>query len=61
MPDSLRPLRRDTRLEVPQSLWSEYEIDTTTSLTDRVLRTLKHGDAFGSHIDRRVDALSQLV
>jgi glycogen debranching enzyme len=26
--------------------WSEYEIEATTSLTDRVLRNLKYGDAF---------------
>ncbi len=29
-----------------QGLWSEYDIDATTSLTDSVLQTLKHGDAF---------------
>jgi glycogen debranching enzyme len=28
------------------NLWSEYEIEATTSLTDRALRNLKHGDAF---------------
>ncbi|MDF2973578.1 MAG: amylo-alpha,6-glucosidase, partial [Microvirga sp.] len=28
------------------NLWSEYEIETDTSLVDRPLRTLKHGDAF---------------
>ena len=27
--------------------WSEYEIEATTSLTDRALRNLKYGDAFG--------------
>src|SRR6476620_2754262 len=29
-----------------QHVWSEYEIETQTSLVDRPLRTLKHGDAF---------------
>jgi glycogen debranching enzyme len=28
------------------NLWSEYEIESHNSLTDRPLRTLKHGDAF---------------
>ena len=28
------------------NVWSEYEIETETSLVDRPLRTLKHGDAF---------------
>ena len=28
------------------NVWSEYEIETQTSLVDRALRTLKHGDAF---------------
>jgi len=28
------------------NVWSEYDIDTHTSLIDRPLRTLKHGDAF---------------
>src|SRR5690349_24849477 len=28
------------------NLWSEYEIEAKTSLTDRALRTLKHADAF---------------
>src|SRR3954471_21466365 len=28
------------------NLWSEYEIEATTSLVDKPLRTLKHGDAF---------------
>src|SRR3954449_2091288 len=28
------------------NVWSEYEIETQTSLVDRPLRTLKHGDAF---------------
>jgi N-terminal domain of (some) glycogen debranching enzymes len=27
-------------------LWSEYEIEAKTSLTDRALRNLKHADAF---------------
>jgi hypothetical protein len=29
-----------------QGLWSEYDIDATSSMTDSVLQTLKHGDAF---------------
>ena len=28
------------------NVWSEYDIETHTSLIDRPLRTLKHGDAF---------------
>src|SRR6185312_8690197 len=28
------------------NVWSEYEIETKTSLVDRALRNLKHGDAF---------------
>src|SRR3954471_24067856 len=28
------------------NVWSEYEIETQTSLVDCALRTLKHGDAF---------------
>src|SRR5690242_19921335 len=28
------------------NLWSEYELESNTSLTDRPLRTLKHGDSF---------------
>jgi glycogen debranching enzyme len=28
------------------SVWSEYDIESNTSLTDRPLRTLKHGDSF---------------
>src|SRR3954464_2710495 len=28
------------------NVWSEYEIETQTSLVDRALRSLKHGDAF---------------
>src|SRR3954469_4101427 len=28
------------------NVWSEYEIETHTSLVERRLRTLKHGDAF---------------
>lgn len=46
MPDTIRPLRKVTPTEPPQNLWSEYDIEATTSLTDRVLRTLKHADAF---------------
>jgi glycogen debranching enzyme len=29
-----------------KNLWSEYDIESNTSLTDRPLRTLKHGDSF---------------
>jgi glycogen debranching enzyme len=31
---------------VAANLWSEYEIEARTSLTDRALRNLKHADAF---------------
>lgn len=44
---------KTTNLAVPamagtaeQNLWSEYEIEAQTSLTDRALRNLKYGDAF---------------
>jgi hypothetical protein len=31
---------------IDPNVWSEYDIETHTSLIDRPLRTLKHGDAF---------------
>ena len=33
-------------MEPECNLWSEYDIEATTSLTDRALRNLKFGDAF---------------
>jgi glycogen debranching enzyme len=30
----------------PNNVWSEYEVQATASLSDRALRTLKHGDSF---------------
>jgi glycogen debranching enzyme len=45
MPDTILPLRGIPK-SAPQSLWSEYDIEANTALTDRVLRTLKHADAF---------------
>lgn len=38
-------LQDDSRRSHP-NLWSEYEIEAKTSLTDHVLRNLKYGDAF---------------
>ncbi|MGI8526667.1 MAG: amylo-alpha-1,6-glucosidase [Pseudolabrys sp.] len=38
------PKPRPDQLEA--NLWSEYEIEAKTSLIDRALRNLKHGDAF---------------
>jgi len=46
MPDNIRPFARETLAPSGPNLWSEYEIEAKTSLTDRVLRNLKHGDAF---------------
>lgn len=46
MPESHRASARSTVEQSGPNLWSEYEIEATTSLTDRVLRNLKHGDAF---------------
>src|SRR5215207_4945227 len=45
MPDNILPLRGISKT-ASQSLWSEYDIEANTALTDRVLRTLKHADAF---------------
>ena len=41
-------LNRDTKQTGigDQNIWSEYEIEAHTSLIDRPLRNLKHGDAF---------------
>lgn len=47
MPDNPRPLLRlNTPLAPRPSLWSEYDIEATSALTDKVLRTLKYADAF---------------
>jgi glycogen debranching enzyme len=48
MPNMTRTLLQNAAA-VPSnpSLWSEYEIEAKTSLTDRALRNLKHADAFG--------------
>jgi glycogen debranching enzyme len=43
MPQTARPL---LQAAPNANLWSEYEIEATVSLTDRVLRNLKFGDAF---------------
>jgi glycogen debranching enzyme len=45
----IKTTRNLTRIEnEPEiaNLWSEYEIEAKTSLTDRALRNLKHADAF---------------
>lgn len=46
MSESLRAIAHETAAPRGPNLWSEYEIEAKTSLTDRVLRNLKHGDAF---------------
>ncbi len=46
MPDSSRASAQMAPAQSGPNLWSEYEIEAKTSLTDRVLRNLKHGDAF---------------
>jgi len=46
MPDNIRPFAPKHLEPSGPNLWSEYEIEAKTSLTDRVLRNLKHGDAF---------------
>jgi glycogen debranching enzyme len=53
MPETLRTAKTTGKTTgnttaPPESVnvWSEYEIEARTSLTDRALRNLKHGDAF---------------
>ena len=46
MPENLRPFQRVAGGPFGPNLWSEYEIEAKTSLTDRALRNLKHADAF---------------
>ena len=46
MPESSRASAQIAPAQSGPNLWSEYEIEAKTSLTDRVLRNLKHGDAF---------------
>src|SRR5690349_12353325 len=46
MAKSARSMNRDILPTNGGSVWSEYEIDAKTSLNDRILRTLKHADAF---------------
>jgi glycogen debranching enzyme len=41
-----RPLPQSCVHNSGANLWSEYEIEARTSLTDRALRNLKHADAF---------------
>jgi glycogen debranching enzyme len=45
MPENIRTLSKTAPDDNPNR-WSEYEIEAKSSLTDRTLRTLKHGDAF---------------
>ena len=45
MNEAARGLKKSPAPEDP-NVWSEYEIEAHTSLVDRPLRTLKHGDAF---------------
>jgi glycogen debranching enzyme len=53
MPDNIRSVKRRSK-DAHSGLWSEYDIEATSSLTDRDLQTLKHGDAFAV-IDSRGD------
>ena len=47
MTDAARDLAPTTNTDGRDpNVWSEYEIETQTSLVDRPLRSLKHGDAF---------------
>lgn len=46
MSENICAVGRTTSEPKSPNLWSEYEIEATTSLTDRALRNLKHGDAF---------------
>jgi glycogen debranching enzyme len=45
MPENFRTVRRPSS-DQPTGLWSEYDVESVSSLTDRVFQTLKHGDAF---------------
>ena len=44
--DPIRKLLQEDSAPASPNRWSEYEIEAKTSLTDRALRNLKHGDAF---------------
>jgi glycogen debranching enzyme len=46
MPETIRKVSQTASKGDSPNLWSEYEIEAKTSLTDRVLRNLKHADAF---------------
>jgi glycogen debranching enzyme len=46
MSESLRRSAQKTAGSPTANLWSEYEIEAKTSLSDRALRNLKHADAF---------------
>jgi glycogen debranching enzyme len=46
MPEIVSKASHQARARSGQTLWSEYEIEAKTSLTDRPLRNLKHADAF---------------
>jgi glycogen debranching enzyme len=46
MPNMIRSLLQNATAPSSPSLWSEYQIEAKTSLTDRALRNLKHADAF---------------
>jgi glycogen debranching enzyme len=45
-PETTRAFAQTMAKPISPNLWSEYEIEAKTSLTDRALRNLKHGDAF---------------
>src|SRR5918992_5555709 len=46
MTDNIRSIKPQEPVRSPPNLWSEYEIEAKTSLTDHILRNLKYGDAF---------------
>ena len=46
MPENLHAFQHVATRHVGPNLWSEYQIEAKTSLTDRALRSLKHADAF---------------
>jgi hypothetical protein len=48
MTEAARGLKQKPAPEDDPNVWSEYEIEAHTSLVDRPLRTLKHGDAFAA-------------
>src|SRR4051794_27512014 len=46
MPKTIHKMPQTAGAGSSPNVWSEYEIEAKTSLTDRALRNLKHADAF---------------